>query len=152
MKKRLIAIGSILLLLAAGSVVFAQDKPTPDDAKAMVEKAVAFAKENGKEKAFAEISNPQGRFVEGELYVFAQGLDGTMLAHGANPRLVGQDHLELKDANGKQFVKELVEVVKTKGNGWVEYKWTNPVTKKAQDKVCYVQIVDDYFIGCGIYK
>jgi hypothetical protein len=152
MRKKLIVALMAFALLVAGSVVFAQDKAAPEDAKAMVEKAVAYAKENGKEKALAEIGNPQGQFVKGELYVFAQSFDGVMLAHGANPKMAGQNHLELKDAEGKQFVKELIEVAKTKGNGWVDYKWTHPVAKKIQPKTAYVQAMDGYFLGCGVYK
>lgn len=76
-----------------------------------------------------------------------------MLSHGANVKMVGQDHLELKDASGKAFVKEMVEVAKTKGSGWVEYQWTHPQTKKVQPKVTYLQKMDgDYYVGCGMYK
>jgi cytochrome c len=152
MKKFLVLLGIGIFLFGMGGVSVAADKPTQDEAKALVEKAVAFAKANGKEKAFAEFSNPQGQFVKGELYVLAQGLNGVILAHGANVKLVGQDHLQLKDATGKLFVKEMVELAKTKGNGWVEYSWTHPQTKKVQAKMTYIQKMDDYFIGCGIYK
>jgi cytochrome c len=152
MKKGLVLILVVTFLWCVGGVVSASDKPTPDEAKAMVEKAVAFVKANGKDKAFAEFNNPQGQFVKGELYIYAQGLDGVILAHGANTKLIGQNHFELKDAGGKLFVQEMVQVVKTKGNGWVDYHWTHPQTKKVAPKTSYVQKMDGYFIGCGFYK
>jgi len=36
----------------------------------------------------------------------------------------------MKDPGEKFFVKEHVEIVKTKGKGWQDYKFTNPVSKK----------------------
>jgi cytochrome c len=51
-------------------------------------------------------------------------------------------------------MKEMIEVAKTKGSGWVNYSWTNPVTKKVQPKTAWVQRIEgsDWFIGCGVYK
>jgi len=74
------------------------------------------------------------------------------IAHGGNAKLVGKDMLGLKDADGKFFIKAFIETAKSKGNGWVDYKWVNPQTNKIENKSTYVQKVDDYFLGCGIYK
>ena len=152
MRKALVLMSVVLFLLSTGNILYSADKPKPEEAKAMVEKAVAYVKANGKEKAFAEFNNPQGQFVKGELYIYAQGLNGVMLAHGANAKLIGQDHLQMKDPSGKLFVQEMVEIAKTKGSGWVDYSWTHPQTKKVQAKTTYIQKVDDYYLGCGIYK
>jgi cytochrome c len=127
---------------------------TQAEAKAMVEKAVAYWKANGKEKAIAEFNSPTGQFVKGDLYVFANQLDGLVLANGGNPKLAGQNHLELKDPTGKQFNKESAEIAKTKGSGWIDYEWVNPVSKKVQPKTVWVQRVEgtDIYIGSGIWK
>lgn len=127
---------------------------TPDQAKAMVEEAVKYYEANGKDKAFAEFTNKGGKFIKGDLYVFVIGFDGKMLAHGVNQKLVGQDMLELKDANGKAFNVEMNEMAKTKGSGWIDYMWTNPETKKLAPKTSYFQTVKgaNLYIGCGVYK
>ncbi len=134
--------------------VFTVHAYTLDDAKALVEKADAYLKANGKDKAIAEFNNPKGQFVKGDLYIIAQDYDGVMLANGGNPKLQGQNHLGLKDSSGKAFVKEMIEVSKTKGSGTVEYNWTNPVTKKIQPKVTYLKKVEggNFYIGCGYFK
>lgn len=126
---------------------------TLDEAKAMAEKAAAYVKANGKEKAVAEFNNPKGQFVKGDVYVVLQGYDGVLAANGGNPKLVGQNHLELKDPTGKYFVKEMVETAK-KGGGWVTYSWTNPVSKKVQPKKVWVQKVDgaDMYVNCGVFQ
>jgi len=122
------------------------------DAKALVEKAAAFYKANGKDKAFAEFSNKGGQFIKGDLYIFVVDMKGLTLAHGGNPKLVGKDMSELKDADGKYFMKDIIKTAKEKGNGWVDYKWANPSTKKVDNKSTYVQKVDNNVFGCGIYK
>ena len=43
-------------------VVVASEAPTKNDAKALVKQAVAYAKENGREKFFNEVRNPKGKF------------------------------------------------------------------------------------------
>jgi hypothetical protein len=63
---------------------FAADPVTKDEAVAMVKKAVAAIKAEGAEKTYAEINNPSGKFVDRDLYIVVYGLDGMVLAHGAN--------------------------------------------------------------------
>ena len=124
-----------------------------DEAMALVSKAVAHIKEVGKEKALADIGDPKGQFVKGELYVFAYSMQGVMLAHPMNPKLVGKDMLEVKDSDGKNFTKEFIATVSgPAGHGWVDYNWTNPVSKKIETKSSYVAKAGDIFVGCGIYK
>ena len=135
--------GLIGLALAAGNA---------DEAKTLVEKGIQFYKANGKDKALAEFSNPKGQFVKGELYIFIWDLNGMVLAHGTNQKLIGKDVSGLKDADGKLFVKDGLELAKSKGSGWGDYKWTNPVTKKMDDKTTFVKKVDDLIFCCGIYK
>lgn len=60
--------------------------------------------------------------------------------------------LELRDADGKYFVKELLEVAKSKGHGWVDYKWPNPVTTILDAKTTYVEKVGNNVLACGVYK
>lgn len=125
-----------------------------EDAKALVEKAYAYLKENAKPEAFTEISNPNGQFVKEGLYVFVLDFKGKNLADGGNPDLVGNNHLGFKDTNGKYFVKEMIRIAKSKGEGWVEYMWLNPNTKKIQPKITYVKRIKgtDALMGSGVLK
>jgi len=118
-----------------------------------VEKAADYLKNSSDaKKVYAEISDPHGRFVKGDLYIFVNTMDGVTVAHGQNARLVGKAMLELKDADGKYFMKEITDVAKTQGKGWSDYKWINPVTGKILEKTTYCQRVGDVYLGCGIYK
>lgn len=124
----------------------------PEQAVAMVQKAVKHLKENGPEKAFADFNNAKGAFVEGELYVFAYDLAGKNVAHGANQSVVGQNLMGLTDADGKLLIKEMVDLAKSKGSGWVDYKYRNPKTGVIEAKSSFIERVGDFLVGCGIYK
>jgi cytochrome c len=125
---------------------------TAEEATAMVKKGVAFIKANSKEKGYAEISNKTGQFNDRDLYLVVYGLDGTVRAHGANEKMIGKNLIELKDVDGKAFVKERVELAQSKGTFWQDYKFTNPVNKKIEPKRMYCEKLDDAVVCGGIYK
>lgn len=145
---------TLFALTLTGAAV-AAEKGSRDEAVALVKKAAAYLKENGKEKAFAEFNKSDGSFVDRDLYIFAYSAngEGTNLAHGANPKLIGKNLLDLRDADGKAIVKNFIEAGNSKaGNGWVDYKWPNPVTKAVEPKTSYVEKVGDVILGSGVYK
>jgi signal transduction histidine kinase len=125
---------------------------TAAEATAMVQKGVAYMKANGKDKTYAEIGNKQGQFTYLDLYLVVYGLDGTVRAHGANEKMVGKNLIDLKDVDGKAFVKERVELAQAKPTFWQDYKFTNPTTKKIEPKSMYCERVDDAVLCGGIYK
>lgn len=155
MKKLLAAV-----MLVATGLAFcpaanaAGEKVSTEECIAFVKKAVAFIEANGKEKALAEFSNTNGQFVKGSLYIFAYDLNGVSLAigNGNAGKMVGKNLIDMKDAEGVPLVKGMSEVAKTKGRGWYDYHWPNPVTKTVEAKSSYIEKVGDYFVGSGIYK
>jgi cytochrome c len=124
---------------------------TPDDAKHWVEKVLAFYKANGKSLALAECSTPVGRFTNHEQYAYILDGNGTMLAHPINAKFVGKDFYRIEDADGKSFIKEIVDTANTNGSGWVEYKWFNPATKRLEPKTVYFEKVDGMIFCSGVY-
>jgi signal transduction histidine kinase len=153
MKKLIVTIiGVSFMVLMAGSIAFAAEFGTAAEAEAMVKKAVQLIKTEGKEKAFAEFSNPKGKFVDRDLYVTVYDFNGKCLAHGANSKMIGKDFIDIKDPDGKPFVKERVETAKTKDKFWLDYKFTNPISKKIEPKSMYSEKVGDIIVNCGIYK
>jgi signal transduction histidine kinase len=142
-----------LSLLIGSSTALAADKGSADEAVAMVKRAVALIKSDGKEKAFAAIADPANTaFHDRDLYIYVYDLNGVALAHGNNPKMVGKPLIGLKDNEGKSMIKEMVETAKSKGKGWVDFKWPNPVTKAVESKSGYVERIDDMLVGSGIYK
>jgi signal transduction histidine kinase len=145
------ALAAVLALLA-GAASAATSNANANEATAMVKKGVAYIKANGKDKAYAEFNNRSGPFVDRDLYLAVYGLDGTVRAHGANEKMIGKNLIDLKDIDGKAFVKERVEMAQTKGSFWQDYKFTNPVTRKIEPKRMYCEKLDDSAVCGGIYK
>jgi cytochrome c len=152
MRTRIVVALAVMLILVALPVLRAAERGTPAEAEALVKKAVAFVKANGKDKALAEFSNPKGQFVDRDLYIFVYDLKGKCLAHGANAKMIGMDLVEMKDPDGKEYVKERIQIATTKGKGWQDYKFSNPTTKKLEQKTSYLEKVDDFIVGSGAYK
>lgn len=147
-----VLLASLMCALTLPLAAQAQTKATAVEATAMVKKGIAFIKANGKDKGMAEISNKTGQFVDRDLYLVVYALDGTVRAHGANEKMIGKNLIDLKDIDGKEFVKERVELAKSKGTFWQDYKFTNPVTKKIEPKSMYCEKLDDAAVCGGIYK
>ena len=75
-----------------------------------------------------------------------------MLAHGVNERFVGLDFSQVKDSDGKPFIKEMLENAKSKGGGWVRYKWYHPRRSKVLPKMAYFQKEDDMIFCSAVYE
>ena len=102
------------------------DPKTCEQARGWVDEAKTFYRRVGKRIALAEFTNPNGMFSEGQLYIFVLSLKGIMLAHGVNERFVGEDFIDIKDFEGKQFIKEIIDTALEDDSGCVEYKWYEP--------------------------
>ena len=154
MKKSLLRLAALSTALCFSALAShaADGGATPEEATAMVKKGVAFIKSQGHDKGFAEISNKAGQFIDRDLYLTVYGLDGTVRAHGANAKMVGKNLIELKDVDGKAFVKERMELAATKGTFWQDYKFTNPENKKIEPKSMYCEKLEDMVVCGGIYK
>jgi signal transduction histidine kinase len=115
-------------------------------------KAISFLKANGKEKTLAEANNPKGQFIKGEVYVVVMDLNATMLAHPINQKIIGMNVIDLPDTDGKMFRREIIETAKTKGEGWVDYKYKNPTSNKVESKTSFIKRADNMIFVCGTYK
>ena len=143
----------VAALVALGGMASAATGATKDEAVAMVKKAVAAIKSEGPDKAYAEISNPTGPFVDRDLYIVVYGLlDGMVLAHGADKKRIGTNQMNDKDADGKEFVKERIELAKTHDSFWQSYKFMNPVTKKVEPKQMYCERLEQTVVCGGVYQ
>ncbi len=126
---------------------------TREDAIAMVKKGLVQLKSSGPEKTFADITGKKPQFADRDLYLTVYSLDGTCLAHGANERQVGRNLMELKDLDGRPFIRERLETAKTKPTGfWQDYKFTNPLTRKVEPKQMYCERSDEIVVCGGVYK
>jgi len=149
MTKRLILLSTLAtLLLFVASFVVAGDFGTADEAKAMLEKAVAAVKAD-KAKALEEFTKGEAGFKDRDLYPFCGGPDGNFSAH---PKLVGQSLKDLKDKAGKAFGQEIYDTAKEGEIGEVSYMWPRPGETEPVEKMSFVTKVDDQVCAVGYYK
>jgi cytochrome c len=150
MRARSILIPAILCL--AGTLG-AQDQKA--GAQALVKEAVAFARTHGREALVRETNQGTGRFHArsgDDLYIFIYDLAGVCQAIGFQSQLVGVNRMGLRDPDGKLIVQEMIQVARSRGGGWVTYKYPHPRTGKVLDKASYVELLDGWIVGCGAYR
>jgi len=150
-----VIIAAMLFCLAfAPQLARAEDHATPDEAKSMVERAIVLIKQVGPEKAFAAIDDKTNKeFHDRDLYVYVRTFDGNTVAHGANVGLIGHTNLDFKDADGKAYIKEMVDDAKAgKDTGWIDYRFPNPQSHKIEQKSSYYERSGDYLVCAGVYK
>lgn len=145
-RKLLVALGTLLLFVS--SLAFAGDFGTADEAKAMLEKAVAAVKAN-KSEALAQFTKGEGGFKDRDLYPFCGGPDGNFTAH---PSLVGKSLKDLKDKAGKALGEDIYATAKEGAIGEVSYMWPRPGTTEPVQKISFVTKVDDQVCAVGYYK
>jgi signal transduction histidine kinase len=130
----------------------ADERAKPEEAKALLAKAVAHIKAVGRDKAYVDFMVKGSAWIDRDLYITVYDLTGKTLVHGANPRLVGKDNINLQDANGKFHIKERLEMAKTKGKGQQDFDFLNPMTKQIEPKLMFFERMDDIVVACGAYK
>lgn len=140
-----------LTLAASLSAYAADDFATAKDAEAMVAKAVKAIAAN-KDGTFKEITAKDKKWVDRDLYPMVYDLSGKCLAHGQTERQVGKDLVDVVDADGKEYVKERLELAKSKGKFWQDYRFKDPVSKKVLPKAAYCEKAGDVIVCSGIYK
>jgi cytochrome c len=153
--RKIFGILIVLSSAVAATCATAQEQhTTPDEAKALLQKAVAYYKSAGRETALKDFSDKQGKFIDRDLYVFCYGSEQKITAHGANATLIGKDLEIFKDADGKPFAVEMYKAAVASANGVAEYdyRWVSPTTKKIEAKSSTVEKVGNDVCGVGYYK
>jgi hypothetical protein len=140
-----------ILAMGAGQAG-ALDRGTPEQAKALLAKAVAHYKEVGREKALADFNAKKPPFVDRDLYVVCLGPDHTIIAHGAFPPFVGSSSDLMKDSEGRPLGKALWDAAQGGGDGAVRYWWINPLSGKTEPKVSFAQKAGDDVCIVGAYN
>lgn len=137
------------VLLAAGPAA-PEERGTPADAQALLDRAVALVGTEGVKKALAAFNDPKGEFVHRDLYVFCMGPEFKITAH-LDPGLRGVDVATLKDPDGKEIGREMIMIAK-RGGGSLEYRWVNPVSGEVEPKISFLKPAGNQVCGVGAYK
>jgi cytochrome c len=139
----------------SGPTIFRDGAIERSDAKraaALLVSAVDYLQKNGPEKSFGVFSDRKGAFVSNEYYVFIVGLDGILYASGGGSSLyIGLNVLDLHDASGKHFVRDMLDMAKTSESGAIEYQWLNNIDNRIEIKTTQFRKVGNYLVCVGYY-
>lgn len=149
--KSIIAASAALLCILFALGARADQPATPEQAEALVKKAIVYYKAKGPDVALAEFSKKEGLFSHADLYVNVYDMHGKCLAH-INGKTLGKNMIDLRDPDGKYLIRERVERAAKEGHGWQEYKFYNPASHKVEPKHMYFEKVDDLVFAAGAYK
>jgi hypothetical protein len=141
-------------IVAISATAFAQQGGTAQEAREMLDKAVAAVKAD-REVALAQFNKGEGGFLDRDLYPFCiRTNDGKGVA---GPRYVpaGLDARTLKDPEGKEYGKELYTAGQKPDGQITEVNYRAPrpgTTAPVFPKVSFVTKVGDLICGVGYYK
>jgi signal transduction histidine kinase len=139
----------VAALLAIALPAMASERGTPDEAQALLAKAVKAVQQD-EAKAIAAFNDPKGGYQDRDLYVFCAGPDGKTTAH-RDPKMLGGETAAIKTPDGRMVGKEIAALGE-KGGGTLEYPWPNPLTGKVETKVSYIKKAGSHICGVGAYK
>jgi len=144
----------VVLFLALAAAAFASDPihGTIDEAKAMLLKAIAHYQSAGRKQALADFTAKKPPFEDRDLYVVCIDADHRLIANGAFPEAVGTSGDTLVDVDGKGVATAAWEVVRSKGENAVRYRWINPRTRNLELKTAFFAKVGDDVCGVGGYS
>lgn len=120
----------------------------------MVKSAVKLIEAKG-EAAFTELNVQNGPWHKGATAIFVSDEQGVELVNAAQPKMVGKNLWDYKDANGKLVVQEQWKLVKAKGEGWMDCQWVKPGTDKAVFCRSFLKMATHkgkrYLVGAAYY-
>jgi methyl-accepting chemotaxis protein len=134
-----------------------------DKLRAISEQAISIAAEIERREQASDLSREQAirqfrdtirpiRYGRGAGYYFSYSMTGETMVLGPTPEIEGTSRLEVKDADGKLWMKAMIEVAR-QGGGTVTYRYPKPGSTVAQPKLAFVQPIPAWnlFVGTGLY-
>lgn len=85
-------------------------------------------------------------------YFFVYDFKGTNLVHPKQKFRIGENWINLKDADGDPVIANLI-IQAQNGGGFHPYKWEKPSSSEVADKLSYAVALDkwQWMLGTGIY-
>jgi methyl-accepting chemotaxis protein len=120
----------------------------------LVKKAVAHFARAGAERALEDFqsSDPKSEFRDGDLYLLVFDQTGVIRVHGRDAARRGRNVWNQEDADGKCMSREMIQLAKAHGLGWVDYRWRNTKNGAVEPKSTYVERCGEFTVGCGIFR
>ncbi len=124
---------------------------TADEAYALVKKAVPLYHSRGRSALQIITADAEKQYADRDMYVFAFDRNGQYLAFAGNAAKLKVNLFHVDGLDGRKLVSDAFSLPAT--GGWVSYTIVNPVSKKTEAKISYIEAVEDNLVlGCGVYQ
>jgi len=150
----LLFVGVIILLSPR---ISSSLEPQSEEAKqtmALVDQAASLLQSKDTE-AFTEFRKKDSKWLKGDTYIFVLDMNGIQLFHAILPELEGKNVIDWKDVNGKPVNRDINEIAKMKGLGWIDYMMPKPGEAEPSKKMSYIKKVtvgeETFIVGSGFY-
>lgn len=86
-------------------------------------------------------------------FLFVRSLDGIQLMSISRPDLIGKDISLLTDSDGIRSHQLFLKIIRKTGEGFADYSWLNPSTRKVALKRSFVKSVPElgWYVGAGFW-
>ncbi|CAO3423461.1 cache domain-containing protein [Azospirillum doebereinerae] len=146
----------LLLVIALTAGAPARTRGTEAEAGAMLDRAERFLGRNGVSAAPEAFGDREGAFIDRDLYPMLLDRDGVMVAHGWTPSLNGSNLTDLRDVDGKLFMREALDAVERQGRAEVTYRWLDPLSGQIAQKTMRARRLllngKPYTLAVGVYR
>ena len=141
---------ALILVLSTTASVWAAEFGTAEEAKAMLERAVAAVKED-KAKALDMFNNGEGGFKDRDLYVWcANASDGIITAQPYMNK--GKQLRDIKGKHGAPFGETIIQNATEGTIKETTYLWPRHPTGEVLEKTVFYTKAGDQICGVGYYK
>jgi hypothetical protein len=142
---------AFIFFLALDAALFAADRGTAAEAKAMLLNAIAHYKAVGRKQALADFTAKKAPFGNRDLYVVCFNSERIVVANGGFPGHVGTPGDVVVDVHGKGMGTAAWEAASARGEAAVHFRWVDPVTRDIVPKTMFFARAGDNVCGVGTY-
>ncbi len=109
-----------------------------------------MSEDEARKRALLVVANM--RYGHGD-YFAARGLDGITIMNAAAPQTVGKNRDDVTDSKGRHYVRQMTEVVRDHGQGYVDYVFPKPGSKVEAEKTTFLKLYKPWGIALltGVY-
>ena len=158
-RQTLLTVLPVLLLLVV--IAFAAGAPahtrgTDAEALTMIDRAQHLLERIGPDAAAEAFAGHDSAYIDRDLYPMLLDDQGVMIAHGWTATLNGSNLKDLRDVDGKPFIREALAGVARDGRTNVTYQWIDPLTGQVARKAMHARRLvlngKPYMLAVGVYR
>lgn len=138
--------------LSGGVIAMKLRQGCADEARSLVDDAVALIRSEGAGAAIKRFHQRDGGFVDRDLFIIVLDRRGYFRAFGADPSKADKLAAAAPGVNVEELNRKTMQCADG-GGGWIEFRSMHPQTHVTVDKMAYIKLADrDLIVMCSVNK